>query len=132
MLPEIRGMSAPEWSLLKNVPVGVTIHFIDSGIDTGPILQKFELPDATNGESLGDLRNRLIAFGIEKMAEVISELSPGLSPTPQSSLDHDNQHFVMHEWLQARAAQSLANSQQPSGISLAHHNTPHPDMVHPC
>jgi folate-dependent phosphoribosylglycinamide formyltransferase PurN len=132
MLPEIRGMSAPEWSLLKGVPVGVTIHFIDSGIDTGPILRKVEFPEARNCESRSDLRNRLIAFGIEKMAEVISELDRGeLSPTPQPALDKDSQHFVMHEWLQSRAGQYLAKPQQSSVVSLTH-NSPHPGMVHPC
>jgi hypothetical protein len=36
LLPEVRGMSTPEWSLLNNVPVGITIHYVDAGIDTGP------------------------------------------------------------------------------------------------
>jgi methionyl-tRNA formyltransferase len=66
LLPEIRGMSSPEWSLLQHIPVGVTIHFMDTGIDTGPILQRYEFPHAPQCESLSDLRNRLIAFGIEK------------------------------------------------------------------
>ena len=35
LLPEIRGMSSPEWSLLNRVPVGITIHYMDAGIDTG-------------------------------------------------------------------------------------------------
>jgi folate-dependent phosphoribosylglycinamide formyltransferase PurN len=108
LLPEIRGMSSPEWSRLRNVPVGVTIHYMDAGIDTGPILQRSEFPDAHAGESLSDLRTRLIAFGIEKVAEVVSALDRGaISATPQSHLDEDRQFFVMHEWLQARAAQCL-------------------------
>ena len=116
LLPEIRGMSSPEWSLLKHVPVGITIHYMDSGIDTGPILQRNKFPDAAQCESLGDLRNRLVAFGVEKTAEVVSHLESGtISPTPQPDLgknknkdkDNDNQFFVMHEWLQQRAAERL-------------------------
>ena len=38
LLPEIRGMSSPEWSLLCGVPLGITIHFMDNGIDSGAIL----------------------------------------------------------------------------------------------
>jgi methionyl-tRNA formyltransferase len=111
LLPEIRGMSTPEWSLLNNIPVGVTIHFIDAGIDTGPILQRYEYPDAARCESLPDLRNRLIAFGIEKLGEVIAALDRGtMVATPQSQLEKDNQFFVMHEWLQARASERLAKS----------------------
>lgn len=108
LLPEIRGMSSPEWSLLKQVPVGVTIHYMDTGIDTGPVLKRFEFPDTARCESLLDLRNRLIAFGVEKMAEVVSALDCGaISATPQSNPDSDNQHFVMHEWLQARAIERI-------------------------
>jgi folate-dependent phosphoribosylglycinamide formyltransferase PurN len=109
LLPEIRGMSSPEWSLLNNIPVGITIHFMDEGIDTGPILQRSEFPDVARCESLSDLRNRLIAFGIEKMVEVVRGLDRStISAVPQSDRDKDNQFFVMHEWLQARAAEHLA------------------------
>lgn len=111
LLPEIRGMSSPEWSLLKSVPVGVTIHYMDAGIDTGPILQKYEFFEASQCESLDDLRNRLIAFGIDKVAEVITALDQGMvSATTQPDLDRDNQFFVMHEWLEVRAAERLAKS----------------------
>jgi methionyl-tRNA formyltransferase len=70
-------MSTPEWSLLNNVPVGITIHYVDAGIDTGPILQRWEFPDAAQCDSLSDLRNRLIAFGVEKVSEVVSGLDLG-------------------------------------------------------
>jgi methionyl-tRNA formyltransferase len=113
-LPEVRGMSSPEWSLLKNAPVGVTIHYLDSGIDTGPVLQKYEFHDTARCQSLRDLRNRLIAFGVEKCAEVISSLDrETISATPQRHPENetDYQHFVMHEWLQARAAERLMESQ---------------------
>ncbi len=108
LLPEIRGMSSPEWSLLNDVPVGITIHYIDSGIDTGPILQRCEFSGVARCESLSDLRNRLIAFGIEKLADVVVGLDRGtISTTPQSDLDRDHQFFVMHEWLQERAGERL-------------------------
>jgi folate-dependent phosphoribosylglycinamide formyltransferase PurN len=111
LLPEIRGMSSPEWSLLQHVPVGITIHFMDAGIDTGPILQRYEFPHAPQCESLSDLRNRLIAFGIEKAAEVVAGLDRGtIAGTPQSDLDEDHQFFVMHDWLRARAAERLTQS----------------------
>jgi methionyl-tRNA formyltransferase len=117
LLPEVRGMSAPEWSLLNRVPVGVTIHYIDAGIDTGPVLQRCEFPDAARCESLSDLRNRLIAFGVEKVAEVVAGLNRcTISAMPQSDLDEDRQFFVMHEWLQARAAARLTRG-RPSAVA---------------
>ena len=122
LLPEIRGMSSPEWSLLKHVPVGITIHYMDAGIDTGPILQRNSFPDTAQCESLGDLRSRLVAFGVEKTAEVVSHLASGtISATPQSDLDRDrdkdNQFFVMHEWLQQRTAERLTTNRHTTAAA---------------
>jgi methionyl-tRNA formyltransferase len=122
-LPEIRGMSTPEWSLLKGVPVGVTIHYINEGIDTGPILQRYEFHDLARCESLNDLRNQLIAFGIEKIGEVIAALDRGtIASAPQSVLDKDkkkdNQYFVMHDFLQARAAELLEKNRTATAVGM--------------
>jgi methionyl-tRNA formyltransferase len=117
LLPEVRGMSSPEWSLIKHIPVGVTIHYVDAGIDTGPILQRCEYPGTAQCNSLSDLRNRLIAFGIEKAGEVVASLDrDAISATPQSEIDKDHQCFVMHQWLQAQAAARLTNSRRPSVV----------------
>lgn len=120
LLPEIRGMSSPEWSLLRNVPLGITIHYIDRGIDTGPILQRFELADASRYESLDDLRNRLVALGVEKTAQVVRSLDHrGIVARSQSDLNHDDQYFVMHEYLTALAAERLASQRLTSARGVA-------------
>jgi methionyl-tRNA formyltransferase len=50
-LPWNRGSDPNLWSILENSPKGITIHFIDEGVDTGDVLfQKqidFELDDHT-------------------------------------------------------------------------------------
>ncbi len=108
LLPEIRGMSSPEWSLLCRVPLGITIHFMDSGIDTGPILLRREFIHAGACDSLADLRNRMIAEGSELIAEVVAGLEDGkLSAVPQAHREKDNQFFVMHERLKTVAARRL-------------------------
>jgi folate-dependent phosphoribosylglycinamide formyltransferase PurN len=126
LLPEVRGMSSPEWSLLQGVPLGITFHYMDAGIDTGPILRRYELPDATCCESLNNLRNRLIAFGVERIGEVIEGLRRGtICATPQSDLNNfdpgeDRQFFVMHEWLQARAAERLVARRRTTVAGAVH------------
>ncbi len=107
LLPEIRGMSSPEWSLLSGVPLGITIHFMDNGVDTGPILLRREfLADAC--ESLADLRNKMIADGIELIAEAVAGLDRGtISAVPQADREKDCQFFVMHERLKAVATRQL-------------------------
>jgi len=111
LLPEVRGMSSPEWSLLCKIPLGITVHFMDSGIDTGPILLRREFSSADQCQSLTDLRNRMIAEGIELIAEAVMGLDRGkISPAPQADRDSDNQFFVMHERLKAEAARRLTKS----------------------
>jgi methionyl-tRNA formyltransferase len=108
MLPAVRGMSAPEWSLLLHQPLGVTIHFMDAGVDTGPILAQFPLPAERYCPSLGDLRHRLIAFGVEKLAEVVSQLHRGaIAARPQSDISPDRQFFVIHDRLRNIAEKHL-------------------------
>jgi len=110
LLPEIRGMSSPEWSLLCGVRLGITIHFMDSGIDTGPIVLRREFDGAGDSESLTDLRNRMIAEGIELIAEAVASLDRGtVSAVPQADRETDRQFFVMHERLKAVATRRLKN-----------------------
>ena len=121
LLPQVRGMSSPEWSLLAGLPPGITIHYIDEGIDTGPILRRSELREHGPLTSLNDLRRRLIAFGIEQLAQVISALDGnGIAPVSQSQLRAgrlgDSQYFVMHDWLQQLAAQRLNCDRPDPGI----------------
>jgi hypothetical protein len=108
LLPQISGMSSPEWSLLNDIPLGITIHLMDSGIDTGPIVlqQKYEL--STPCDSTIELRNQMIAAGIELTATALAGLEDGsIRPRPQSDLDRDHQYFVAHDFLKELALARL-------------------------
>ncbi len=108
LLPEVRGMSSPEWSLLSGVPLGITIHCMDSGVDTGPILLRREFAGADGCDSMADLRNKMIAEGIELIAEAVAGLDRGtISAVPQTDREKDRQFFVMHEQLRAVATRRL-------------------------
>jgi folate-dependent phosphoribosylglycinamide formyltransferase PurN len=108
LLPEVRGMSSPEWSLLSGVPLGITIHFMDRGIDTGPIVLRREFAGAESCGSLVDLRNKMIAEGIELLAEAVSGLDrEKIAAAPQAAREEDRQFFVMHEQLKSMAARRL-------------------------
>ncbi len=110
LLPEIRGMSSPEWSLLCGFPLGITTHFMDGGIDTGPILLRREFASVDDCDSLTDLRNRMIAEGIELLAEAVVGLDRGaVSAVPQAERETDRQFFVMHEQLKEVATRRLKN-----------------------
>jgi hypothetical protein len=121
LLPEVRGMSSPEWSLLCGVPLGITIHLMDSGIDTGPIVLRREFSVPGGCGSLIDLRNRMIAAGIELIAEAVSSYARStVLPAPQANhepnheatdCESDSQFFAMHQRLKAAAERRLRRGQ---------------------
>lgn len=107
LLPRVRGMSSPEWSLLLGVPLGVTIHLMDTGIDTGPVLLERRLPPPPP-PSLAEARARLVALGVEGLLEAVAGLAAGtLRPVEQAERGRDHQHFVVHERLRALAEARL-------------------------
>lgn len=65
LLPWNRGADPNLWSFLEDSPKGVTIHVIDEGLDTGPILAQEEVrpsPDDTLKTSYERLIERAIAL----------------------------------------------------------------------
>ena len=57
LLPAFPGIGAVEQALAHGVKVfGVTVHFVDEGVDTGPIIAQraLELPDATDAAAVRD------------------------------------------------------------------------------
>lgn len=80
LLPWNRGTHANLWSWLEDTPKGVTIHRIDSGVDSGPILLQQRLEMEARGETL--------TTSYEKLQEALktlfksrwSELSRGTLP----------------------------------------------------
>jgi methionyl-tRNA formyltransferase len=44
LLPEVRGSASVAWAIEKDIPVGCTCHYIDTGVDTGPIVSRETIP----------------------------------------------------------------------------------------
>lgn len=53
-LPYNRGQYPNVWSIVENTPSGVTLHYIDEGVDTGDIIAQREVPvePVDTGETL--------------------------------------------------------------------------------
>jgi len=78
LLPRYRGPSPLQWSILKGEKeTGVTIHFIDEGIDTGDIIlqNKIDIPDSITISGLRLLTNKLSEYMI---VDVINMLVNGI------------------------------------------------------
>lgn len=63
-LPEYRGMRPVHWALRNAEPFhGVTMHEIDSGIDTGPVVGQVVFPIWPDIDEVRDVWDRSMAYG---------------------------------------------------------------------
>ena len=109
-LPAVRGMNACEWSLLLGHAPEVTVHLIDEGIDTGPILSKVPIPVA-GARSLDDLRGACVVRGVEELRAAVRML-PIQSARPEQPGSPTRQCFVM-----APVLRELAERRVPGGAT---------------
>lgn len=73
LLPRYRGLRAIERAFEnKDEEVGITIHYVDKGIDTGKIIAQESLK--YNGESLEELETRIHALEHELYVETLKGL----------------------------------------------------------
>jgi methionyl-tRNA formyltransferase len=81
LLPKYRGASAINWALIRGEPVtGLTLFWVDPGIDTGPILLQKEVkvdPDETTGSLYF---NKIFPLGIEAISEAVELIKAGNPP----------------------------------------------------
>lgn len=97
-LPEIRGMNALEWSILKGVELGVTLHYIDSGIDTGNIISFKPLKLNVN-DSIKLLRERSNLINIDLIVESFRNAKDHPILSEKQNEDKGEQHYIMHHAL---------------------------------
>jgi methionyl-tRNA formyltransferase len=78
LLPRHRGASAINWAIIQgDTRTGLTIFWVDKGIDTGPILLQKEVeigPDETTGSLYF---NKLFPMGIDAMVEAVRLIKEG-------------------------------------------------------
>jgi folate-dependent phosphoribosylglycinamide formyltransferase PurN len=96
LLPQIRGMNAIEWSILLNKKTGVSIHYVDKGIDTGDILVK------------GRAHQSVSCKLLKKVVPMI--LDNNIKTIPQEPSE-GKQYFKMHPCLLKKVERKLRNRQ---------------------
>jgi methionyl-tRNA formyltransferase len=86
LLPRHRGASPIQAALLSgDAETGITVMFVDEGLDTGDILLARRFP-ILPGETAGDLHDRLAGLAPAALSEALSLLADGTAPrTPQEA-----------------------------------------------
>ncbi len=85
LLPYNRGSYPNVWSIIENTPAGATLHYVDTGIDTGDILTRKEI--AVEAFDTGkSLYGKLELVCLDLFKESWEDFKKGkLKPLPQSS-----------------------------------------------
>lgn len=82
LLPNGQGKDPNFWCIVEEQAFGVSLHQVDEGVDTGPILAQREI--ATSWEDTGQtLYERALAETTEMFAESLDALLGGLVGVPQ-------------------------------------------------
>ncbi len=107
-LPSVRGMNAAEWSILLGQRIGNTVHIIDEGIDTGPVLGFYPL-EATNITTVAKIREKLELASPANITDALVNLEQGTTAPKYQNHDDGKQYFSMHPNLKALLPDRLAN-----------------------
>jgi folate-dependent phosphoribosylglycinamide formyltransferase PurN len=83
-LPHYRGMAPSFFALLEGARlVGATLHVVDAGFDTGPILAQVRVPVA-QGDTVYSLNRRTSEFGGRMLADFVESVKlEEIRPVPQ-------------------------------------------------
>ena len=113
ILPSYRGMDVVEWPWVESrhderIPrVGLTVHFMDSGVDTGPILLTRFIPVRLD-DTFTSIRIRLEPMMVRMMLETVTGLRDGTLHARPQPHDDGRQYYVMHPRIQTVAERRLA------------------------
>jgi len=96
LLPKYQGLDCVGWSILNDDPVGATVHFIDNGIDSGPIILQ-ESIDYSDCHSLIEVRIKAMRKCAVLMLKSLVGLKFGTLKPIKQDLSLGENHRAMTE-----------------------------------
>lgn len=107
LLPKYRGVDVIPRAILNGDEIGVTIHFINEGIDTGAICRK-EIIVIEKNDSIKSLRKKAEKKSAILMKDVVAEIIQyGSIITSENPKEDGKQYFKMNEELLHQAEDKL-------------------------
>ena len=79
LLPWVRGNGALEFAIRQRVPVGITVHHVDEGADTGDIVLRHLVP-ITRADTLASIRQKADELRWILLADVVKAFHSGVPP----------------------------------------------------
>lgn len=117
LLPDYRGLDPIEWAVYKGGDPGVTVHFVDSGVDTGPIVAREKIP-LRRRDTVGTLYDRAADLSGRLLSGVLARLIAGeaVDPLPQRR-EEGERYRSMPRHLRRQAERTLARRISDLGCS---------------
>lgn len=102
LLPEYRGVSPSFWTLLHGEDrTGITVHYMDEGLDTGDVIAQEPLP-IREGDTLHSLNARVAERGSEVLLDALEQVRAGtVTGTPIDA--EEGSYFSLPEREDVRA-----------------------------
>jgi len=109
ILPKYRGVGVTEWPIIESgndKGLGVTLHFMDTGVDTGPILKNKRI-NAKNCFSLNNLESKYLKEMVNLMITGVRMARDGeicsISLKNNIKLSKGKQYFATHKRMRLMA-----------------------------
>lgn len=109
ILPQYRGRNVMEWALLNGDPTGITVFFVDSGIDTGSRIVLSEKVDVSNYHSLAEAKKYLFSLSGAFFRKALERLRCE-DPEFQLNDGTGRRYFVMSRLFQGVAGNLLSRN----------------------
>ncbi len=114
ILPEYRGRSVMEWSILRGDAVGITVFFIDNGIDTGTRILLSEQVDISAFKTAAEAKQYLFDLDRVLFPKALTLLTAN-EPSYQLNDGTGHRYFVMSKLFEGVVDQLLqANARSSS------------------
>jgi len=109
ILPKYRGRSVAQWSLLQGDPTGVTVFFIDYGIDTGGRIVLREFIPSNGCNDVEALRNRLFSCDARLYRQALEALGRPEFRFERNDILAGKRYYVMSKMLSGVVNEILSN-----------------------
>jgi Formyl transferase len=95
ILPKYRGRCVVEWSVLQGDPTGVTVFFIDSGIDTGGRIVLREFIPSNGWKRVAALKNMLFGCDARLYRKAVEALMQPAVQFECNDISNGRRYYVM-------------------------------------
>lgn len=120
LLPKYRGRSVVEWSLIQGDPTGISVFFLDEGIDTGERIVFSEMVDVSHCKTIAEAKQHLFDQDARFYRRAIELLQKDQASFQKNDAS-GSRYYVMSKLFSETAEEALVASDQRQPPQIAQH-----------